>query len=302
MSKLERIRAWYDSGGRLKLPLVLRTWQRGDEYKIIPVLRRISDEVEYEAWQWLAFGMETMFGLGWKASLQKVGDRYTWRLGIGEKRARYSSYEVLVEITHWKSLLHILVRVPFGESSGSTVECKSLEDVNRIKTDIEECKREVEIRLNELLGNLLEKVEKWRDEYAAGWRLQFPLKFTARNYVLVVLDKMPDIAREICGWLAADMCIKMYEIYVKVAHYVGRAYAMWDESMVLYLHVNLTDLTDSACRFYFDVHPYKSKEAERQALWCASGEKAPQIVVMYDYLKREIEERLNGLLEKMFYG
>jgi hypothetical protein len=308
MSKLERIRAWYDSGGRLKLPLDLLFESEGGVYWATILFRRISDPLERDGWEWLAGVMMGLIGA--KGQIISVDGWYGRFMAEARGIKRGSPYVVIIEIEdsreakEWEKHFEVRIKLPYGDMDGHYVKYESVEEVNFARTAFEDVKRKLERELNQLLYKLLEKVEKWRDEYSAGWRLRFSLEFIIyadkeRYRVAGIGKEMPETVYEICSWLASNMVRNDVDISVKVGEFIAMAYWIWEINKEQY-RLRLDFTFGHYGSIIQDVDTFRWSLRSRDILF-GDIESSRVAVVMFEHVKREIEERLNGLLEKVLF-
>jgi hypothetical protein len=303
MGKLERIYAWYNAGGRLHLPFDVRVEEKRGVYVMTPVIDRRLDEVEREAWFWLAWVMAAFFGMRERHErLRELERAYGWVLEVGAVE-RIDTHVIKVRIAdvwHWKAKLLVSKELPNGAEEVGGAKYESIKNAMYMKTVFEYHKKELEVWLNSLLGEWLQKMVKLREEYLSGWRLQFPVEFIedGTHVRVVVVDKMTEVALEVCSLIAADMRVKKSEIKVKMLEYQGDSYALLDVDRQYGLRLEFYDAHVDIYTF-IDVYQHIGLWARDERIRCETPEKAQLVALMFNYNKREIEERLNAILEKV---
>jgi hypothetical protein len=265
-----------------------------------PEIYAISDEIERDAWKWASWAI-----VGETKYFQKDDE---WHVEV-QVEVRGMEYDLIIDmydLSGHKKRFRALMGLPAGGRYGEVGEYK---DIEGVKTIVENYKRDVEAWLNEILGELVGKFTKLQDEYKAGWRLRFPVEFaievSEKGYFVVPrAGEMPRVEREVCSWLASEMRMEKYMIDVDVSEYGASAYEMWDVvERRSRLRLSFKSPIGSL------VYSWIAIDVQVKAGLLTSGsvrgedEKSLQVVaVMLNYMKREIEERLNGLLERMLYG
>jgi hypothetical protein len=309
MDKFERIYSWYTAGGRLKLPLELKREIKHGVYEITPVFLGIQESVEREVWEWLAGAMagfaENRFDdvgkcseYGWKVNvavlsldeIEEEPDRncYTFEITIADRTRR------------WEQQLAVVIAVPYGANDIESIKFKSIEEVRSVEATFERCKGKLEMFFNDFLSKLLKKVAKLRDEYKAGWRLQLPLQFVVQiTKVAVVVGKISRMGGEVCSWLGANIEVNASYIDAEVSQCRGSVCVICEAGRygLKFLFTSSTIAGSLEVNIYHD-----------SVLKIISGKmdfkniKVAQVMrLMFDYVKREIEERLNGVLEKILF-
>jgi hypothetical protein len=316
MDKFERICAWYEAGGRLKLPLKLKREFKlmgfgRSVYEITPVF--LPKQIDLEVWEWFAWVMAGLVGY----RLEDVGRcaEYGWSVDMELLELE----DVVVDLENGNCFTFLItvlgkagrerleqgfsatIAVPYGANAIESFDYETLEEVRYVETMFERCKRKFEITLNQLLSKLLKKVANLRDKYRAGWRLQFPLRFVVESTkVAARVRGMLRIDSDVCSWLGADVSVNRREIDVEISKCRARVSVVSDEGRYgLRFSFVAADIAETIA---VNIYHNGLLEIRGGKVACKDEEKAQAIAVMFSYLKRELEERLNALLEKMLYG
>jgi hypothetical protein len=139
-----------------------------------------------------------------------------------------------------------------------------------------------------------EDIRRW---YKLGGRLQLPIDFVGKpeggRYRVFAVEKGKITEDEYAVWNWLGRRINKLKVDVDVAIAKYRVSVSGDVGMVFWV-----DKPKEGAIFVFVV---KGVDIVGGSVQCEDEEEVEYAKIMFRYLKDEIEERLNGLLEKVLY-